>query len=82
MLDKIRQQLKEIRCYHTSNSLDEILKEAQENEVSYLKFLDIILSNEMRQREQTRINRYLKSAKLPAIKTFSEFDFRVPTFYF
>ncbi len=76
MIEKIRQSLKEIRCFHTANSLDIILKNAQEQEISYLEFLKYLLENELSQREQTRINRYIKAAKFPSIKTFEEFDFR------
>lgn len=76
MIEELKKDLKSIRCYHTATALDILLKEAQDEEISYLNFLKKIIDNEKINRNQTRINRLTKAAKFPTIKTFEEFDFK------
>ena len=75
MMDKVKRNLKRIRCYHSINYLDTTLKYAQDNELSYLVFLDYFLEKECGYRDQTSINRNLKNSGLPKIKSFDDFDF-------
>jgi DNA replication protein DnaC len=75
MLDSIRENLKRIRCYHAANSLDSTLKHAQDSKLSYLEFLKYFLEIECSHRNQTAINRNLRTSGIPKIKTFEEFDF-------
>jgi DNA replication protein DnaC len=75
MIERVTRNLKKIRCYHTINNLEVILKNASENELSYLSFLDDLLKRECDLRSQRKISLYIKQAKLPTIKSFDEFDF-------
>lgn len=75
MLEKIKQNLKRVRCYHSVNHLESTIKYAQENDLSYLAFLDHLLEKECSYRNQTAINRNLKKSGFPAEKIFADFDF-------
>ena len=75
MINRIKSNLKKIRCFHTINNLEIILKNATDNNVSYQVFLDDLLIRECEMRSQRKINFHLKQSKLPYIKTFEEFDF-------
>jgi len=76
MITELKIELKKIRCYHTATALDVLIKEAQDSQISYLEFLKKVVDNERVNRNQTRINRFIKFAKFPSIKTFEEFDFK------
>lgn len=75
MIERVKKSLKRVRCFHTINYLDTSLKYAQDNELSYLSFLDYLLAKECSYRDQTAIDRNLRKADLPFIKTFDNFDF-------
>lgn len=79
MLEKTQNMLREIRCYHTANELAPVIEMANQNDLSYLDFLDEILKIEMQNRMKTRVKRYLKLANFPTIRTIEEFDFRFQT---
>lgn len=75
MIERIKRNLKRVRCFHTINNLEIILKNATDNNVSYMSFLDDLLMRECEMRSQRKIKFHLKQSKLPGIKTFEEFDF-------
>jgi DNA replication protein DnaC len=79
VLEKTQNMLREIRCYHTANELAPVIEMANQNDLSYLDFLDEILKIEMQNRMKTRVKRYLKLANFPTIRTIEEFDFRFQT---
>lgn len=79
MLDKVKSTLREIRCYHSANELENIIESAQSNKLSYLDFLDSLFVVEKQNRNKTRVKRYQRAANLPTIKTFDEFDFKFQT---
>jgi len=79
MLETVKERLRQIRCYHLANGLESSLQQAQDNEVSYLAFLDDLLRQELAGRDQHRLKRQLKQAKFPAIKTIDDFDFSFQT---
>ena len=74
MIERVNRNLKRIRCYHTINNLEVILKNANDNDLSYLSFLDNLLKTECDLRSQRKISLYIRQAKLPSIKSFDEFD--------
>ena len=76
MITHVKSNLKRVRCYHIKNSLESLLQKAEDSSYSYLEFLNQLLLQETEKRNQTRINRYMKSAKFPSIKVFDEFDFK------
>jgi len=75
MIERVKRNLKRTRCFHSINLLDSSLKYAQENDLSYLAFLDHLLSRECSYRDQTAIDRNLKKSNLPFLKTFDDFDY-------
>ena len=79
MLDQLRESLRQVKCYHGANALEAALKNAQDNELSYLDFLKYLLDNELHNRSQNRLKRRLRQAKFPVIKTVEEFDFSFQT---
>lgn len=76
MLESIKDSLRSVKCHHSSNHLEAILKRAQDNEWSYLDFLSELLAEEMRNRESNLLKRRLRSARFPWVKTVESFDFR------
>ena len=79
MLNNLKLTLKHVRCYHSANELEHIVENAQNNELSYMEFLDNLFKIEMENREKNRTKKHLKTAGFPSIKTFDEFDFRFQT---
>lgn len=79
MLETVKDRLRQIRCYHLASGLEVSLQQAQDKEVSYLTFLDDLLSQELAGRDQHRLKRQLKQAKFPVVKTVDDFDFGFQT---
>ena len=79
MLNNLKLTLKHIRCYHSANELEHIVENAQNNELSYMEFLDNLFKIEVKNREKNCTKKHLKIAGFPSIKTFDEFDFRFQT---
>lgn len=79
MLKELKENLRCIKCYHSANELEILLQRAQDNESSYLDFLDELLKIELNGRENTRLKRHLKQARFPTIKTIDDFDFKFQT---
>ncbi len=75
MVERIKSNLKRVRCFHSVNHLESTIKYAQDNELSYLSFLDHLLKKECSYRDQTAIIRNLKKSGFPSEKTFDDFDF-------
>lgn len=79
MLESLKNSLRAVKCHHSANNLEAILKRAQDNENSYLDFLNDLLTEEQRHREATLLKRRLRTARFPWVKTIEEFDFRFQT---
>ena len=75
MIEKLKANLKRIRCYHLIHNLEIELKKATENEISYLEFISCLVERECECRDQNRIKLMLKKSNLPSLKTVDEFDF-------
>ncbi len=74
-MEQILYQLKMIRLSGMANGLPIRIQEAQANDLSYLDFLANLLKDELLKRQERLLNRRLKSAKLPELKTLDTFDF-------
>lgn len=79
MLPKIKEMLRNIKCYHSALELEAAIERAKANDVSYLEFIHDLAEYEINNRKKTRIKKYQKRANFPAIKTIDEFDFRFQT---
>jgi len=79
MLNQIKQELRDIRLYHSANELESVVEKSKINDLSYLDFLRELLKNEMSHRRKNRIRKYERKANFPVIKTVDEFDFHFQT---
>lgn len=79
MLEDIKAALRSVKCNHGANALEAVLQKAQDNELSYLAFLKVLLEQELHNRAQNRLSRQLKQAKFPVAKTVEDFDFSFQT---
>ena len=58
-----------------ATQFQKIAEQAQRDEHSYVRYLDVLLSAEVEEREHRAVQRRLKEAQLPRAKTLEEFDF-------
>jgi len=79
MLTKIKTILNDLSCCHSSEELEKALDTAQQNDLTYLEFLDELFNYELTYRKTNKTQKLLKSAGFPKIKTIDEFDFRFQT---
>lgn len=75
VMERIEANLSRLRLPRVREVLLPSLKTAEEQEKSYLRFLDELLEEEVAQKEQRRIETVLKVSGLPFIKTIDDFDF-------
>ena len=71
--DQIREYARRLRLNNLKNQLPELLEQANQEEPSYLGFLDLILGNEVKHRDSTIKTRRIKQACFPDVKTLEEF---------
>jgi DNA replication protein DnaC len=75
MIERTKSYLKRANCFHALNNLESAVCHADKLQMSYLEFVHYLFEKENSGRDQTAINRCLKQAKLPTLKTFDEFDY-------
>lgn len=68
-------QLKSIRLSGMSQNLNIRIQEAIANEISHLDFLRNLVEDELTVRKDRLLNRRLKQAKFPFLRTMDDFDF-------
>jgi len=73
-LEAIEQYCKQLRLSTISQAVPEALREAQQQEWSLESFLLYLLEQEVTRRQERRIERYLREARLPPGKTLTQFD--------
>jgi DNA replication protein DnaC len=73
-LEAIEHHCKELRLSTISQALPEALTEAQQQEWPLESFLLYLLEQEVTRRQERRIERYLRDARLPPGKTLAQFD--------
>ena len=71
----IRQHCKTLRMPTVAAQFQKMAEQAQREQHSYVRYLDVLLSSEVEDREHRTIQRRLKEAQLPRAKTLDEFDF-------
>ena len=74
-MDELVYKLKSIRLSGMTHKLNIRIQEATANELSYLDFLNNLIEDELTIRKDRLLNRRLKQAKFPYMKTIDEFDF-------
>ena len=75
MLDSIRHDLVGLKMSRALEALDQIVRRLEHAEISAFEAIDILLSEELTLRENSRIKTPLRMGRLATIKTFSGFDF-------
>ena len=71
----IKSKLKEFKLSGIYHSIEDRLKYAKDNSLSYYDFLEIILDDESNSRRDNSYKKRYYRAKLPAHKTIKDFDF-------
>jgi DNA replication protein DnaC len=74
-VEELIYKLKSIRLSGMTQKLNIRLHEATSNELSYPEFLNNLVDDELAVRKDRLLNRRLKQAKLPFMKTIEDFDF-------
>ncbi len=78
-LMQLSQQFKSLRFNAMAEHLEELVKQAEDNEISYLQFASLLVEKELGSRENRRIQLNRKKAGFPSLKRLDEFDFRFQT---
>jgi len=74
-MDELIYKMKSIRLSAMTLKLPIRLQEAAANELSYQEFLNNLIDDEIAIRRDRLLNKRLKQAKLPFVKTLDDFDF-------
>jgi len=74
-MDELIYKMKSIRLSAMTVKLPVRVQEATANELSYLAFLQNLVDDEIQTRRDRLLNKRLKQAKLPFMKTLDDFDF-------
>mgnify|MGYP000857683566 FL=1 len=75
MSAEIETRLRSLRLSGMAASLPARLLQAEKGDLSHGEFLELLISDEVDVRRDRLFERRLKKARLPAVKTLSEFDF-------
>lgn len=75
MLDRIRHDLVGLKMPRALEALDGVVRRLEHAEVGALEAIDILLSEELTLRENSRIKTALRMGRLATIKTIAGFDF-------
>ena len=71
----IQQQCKLLRLPTVGSQFTRLAEQAEREHQGYLGYLDALLAAEVEEREQKTVERRIKEAHLPKVKTLDEFDF-------
>jgi DNA replication protein DnaC len=74
-LDRIRHDLVGLKMPRALEALDQIVRRLEHGEVGALEAIDMLLSEELTLRENSRIKTALRMGRLATIKTLAGFDF-------
>jgi len=77
--DIVKNKYRSISFTSVAGGLEGILNRAQENEISYLQFAEMVVDFELSCRHQNKVAYNLKRASFPVIKRIEEFDFSFQT---
>lgn len=71
----IRQQCKLLRMPMMGTQFKTLAEQAVREKKTHLGYLETLLTTEIEEREKNTIERRIKEARLPRVKTLEEFDF-------
>lgn len=72
---RLQDNLKSLKLTHMSKELDSILRRARDTGQDYAEFLIELTEHEIQIRSENRLQRRIKEAKFPLLKTMEGFDF-------
>lgn len=73
-METLQKQLRSLRLVETANELPLLIQQAEHEEVIYRAFLDRLLRYEKKRREEKQIEKRMKWATFPYLKTVKQFD--------
>ena len=74
-LDRITEQCAALKLVHTAECVGELVEEASRDDLSPIRFLELVLERELERKNERRIATSLKLSGLPVGKTLENFDF-------
>lgn len=73
---RVVDHLSRLRLGHVAERIDALLSDAAKKDVTYLDFLDGLLSEEVASKQRKRIAMHVQIAHFPVVKTLEDFDFK------
>lgn len=73
-MNMLKSKLKRFKLSGISNNLEERLSYAQKKSLSYMDFLELLLEDELNNRNINSYKKRYSKAKLPTLKTLEDFD--------
>jgi DNA replication protein DnaC len=77
--ETVKNKYKSLRFNSIASCPDRLVRQADENEISYLQFAGMLVDNELGKREEKRIALNMRRAVFPVKKELEEFDFTFQT---
>jgi DNA replication protein DnaC len=74
-VQSIRQHCKALRMPTVGSQFAKLAEQAIKEKQSHLRYLEVLLAAEVEEREHRTVQRRLKEAHLPRVKTLEDFDF-------
>lgn len=78
-METLQTALKSLRLGGLAKTLPVRYQEAKANELDYLDFLDNLITDELDRRKENLLNRRIKIAKFPQLKSVDDFNFSFNT---
>lgn len=78
-INQVAQCFRGLKFNNLANSLEHLLKEAEENQLSYLQFAANMVESEIKLRNNRRLELNKRKADFPVMKHLEEFDFNHQT---
>ena len=73
-MENLQANLKGLRLGGMAATLPVRYQEAKANELDYLQFIEQLVTDELGRRKDNLLNRRIKMARFPTLKTFEDFD--------
>ena len=74
-MERVTRHLTRLKLVATRERLDSLLQEAARKELSYMDFLDLVLSEEAQSKDQKRTRMGIQIAHFPVVRRLEDFDF-------
>lgn len=74
-LQTLKQQVAQLKMNATAEKLEDLLQQAQKEQLTYLEWLLLVTKGELKHRQIKAIGRRLKQARLPIHHQLDDFDF-------